>query len=82
MKSVKDMKAMRVWLGWTQGELAARSGVSEASIKRIEAGDDLSVLREATRVKLVSAFREAGVTYSEADGAAQLHKRSAGPSSA
>jgi transcriptional regulator with XRE-family HTH domain len=43
MEKVRDqMRVRRKWLGWTQKELARRSGVSYGSIKRFETKCEIS----------------------------------------
>ncbi|HTO78211.1 MAG TPA: helix-turn-helix transcriptional regulator, partial [Methylocystis sp.] len=39
MVSVRQIKAARALLGWSQGALAEASGLSEATVARLEAPD-------------------------------------------
>ncbi len=47
------VRAARDGLGWTQAELATRSGLSRPTIARIERGDDVST---ATLAKVVDCL--------------------------
>ena len=54
MSEVADKtRETRISRGWTQNELALRSGVSRPTVARIERGDDIST---ATLEKLVLAL--------------------------
>lgn len=56
-----QIKAGRALLGWSQAELARRSGVARATVARIEA---LMMLPRLDTVgKLRQAFREGGVLF-------------------
>ncbi|WP_342446988.1 helix-turn-helix transcriptional regulator [Azorhizobium doebereinerae] len=57
------MKAARALLGWSQTELAERSGVSEPTIKRIEAADGELGGRVDTAAKIRGAIENAGVEF-------------------
>lgn len=70
MQTIGEMKAARALLGWSQEDLAGASGVSIPSIKRIEAGSDLSTLRKGTREKIEAAFAGAGVQFLQAGAVA------------
>ena len=66
--SVRQIKAARALLGWSQDDLAARSGVSQPTIKRLEAqGGDLGG-RAKTGEKLCRALEKAGVEFINGDG--------------
>ena len=56
-------------LGWKQTDLAAKSGVSEISIKNIERG--ATDPRASTLRSLQAAFQEAGIVFLD-DGAPSL----------
>lgn len=56
-----QIRAARSLIGWTQAQLAERSGVSEVSIKNIERG--ATDPRAATLAKMQTAFKEAGVVF-------------------
>ena len=57
------MKAARALLDWSQADLAKAAGVSEPTIKRLEAADGDLGGREATVVAIRSALEAAGVTF-------------------
>lgn len=63
MVSIRQIKAARALLGWSQGELATRSGVSHPTVKRLEAADGDLGGREATGAKLTDALEAAGVVF-------------------
>ena len=61
--SIKQIKAARELLGWSQEAIAKASGVSIPTIKRLEAaGGDLGG-RPATGEKIVAALEKAGVEF-------------------
>ncbi|WP_307282528.1 helix-turn-helix domain-containing protein [Phyllobacterium ifriqiyense] len=77
-----QMRAARALLGWTQGELAKRSGVSEPTIKRMEllgpgrsAGDTIKAVQKAMENAGVQFIPEngggAGVRLAKPKGAAE-----------
>ena len=66
--SIRQIKAARALLSWTQDELAARSGVSSPTVKRLEADDGEIGGRKGTREALLSALREAGVEFIPENG--------------
>jgi DNA-binding XRE family transcriptional regulator len=61
--SIKQIKAARELLGWSQEAIAKASGVSIPTIKRLEAaGGDLGG-RPATGEKIIAALETAGVEF-------------------
>jgi transcriptional regulator with XRE-family HTH domain len=64
--TIEQIKAARALLRWSQTDLARASGISEESVKRLEA--DISSLggRSSTIEKLVAAFEKSGVIFDEA----------------
>ncbi len=66
--SIRQVKAARSLLDWSQSDLAAASGVSEPTIKRLEAQDDLLGGRSDTADKIVSALQEGGVEFIPENG--------------
>jgi transcriptional regulator with XRE-family HTH domain len=63
--SIKQIKAARELLGWSQEAIAKASGVSIPTIKRLEAaGGDLGG-RPATGEKIIAALEKAGVEILE-----------------
>ncbi len=72
-----DLRAARAILGWSTVRLAAESGVSQSTIKRLEAGErDKPLVRKGNVERLASVFVAAGVSFSwEQDGAVRVLRR-------
>lgn len=69
MFSVRQMKAARALLAWSQGDLAEASGVSEPTIARLESEDKETVGgRAETSEKLRAALEKAGVEFIPENG--------------
>jgi predicted transcriptional regulator len=68
MVSVRQVKAARALLAWSQEELALKSGVSYPTLARLEASDGDLGGRSATAEKLVVALEIAGVIFVEENG--------------
>ncbi|NBN64758.1 helix-turn-helix domain-containing protein [Microvirga tunisiensis] len=66
--SIRQVKAARALLGWSQSDLALRSGVSEPTIKRLEASDGPLGGRSDTVEKVVSALEQAGIIFVSENG--------------
>ena len=62
--SIRQIKAARSMLDWSQADLAAKSGVSEPTIKRLEAakGDEIGG-RDQTASAIRGALEAAGVVF-------------------
>ncbi|WP_048757802.1 helix-turn-helix domain-containing protein [Afipia felis] len=56
-----QLRAARAWCGWSQDELALKSGVSKHSIARYEQGR--SIAYDDTLAKLKSALEVAGIRF-------------------
>lgn len=56
-----QLRAARAWLGWSQDELAIKSGVSKHSIARYERGR--SVAYDNTLARLRGALEAAGIHF-------------------
>ncbi|MHC2108356.1 helix-turn-helix domain-containing protein [Methylobacterium sp. CM6246] len=68
MATIRQVKAARALLGWSQGDLATKSGVSKPTVARLETADgDLGGYAD-TRDKLLQAFEVAGVIFIEENG--------------
>jgi len=66
--SIKQIKAARELLGWSQEAIAEASGVSIPTIKRLEAtGGELGG-RPETGEKIIAALEKAGVEFIDEDG--------------
>jgi DNA-binding XRE family transcriptional regulator len=61
--SIRQMKAARALLSWSQDDLAEKSGVSKPTIARLETEDGELKGYAATRIKIISAFGEAGIKF-------------------
>jgi transcriptional regulator with XRE-family HTH domain len=66
--SVRQVKAARALLGWSQLDLAKASGVSEPTVKRLEAADGDLGGREGTAEALCRALEAAGVILVDQNG--------------
>lgn len=66
--SIRQIKAARALLGWSQTDLSAASGVSEPTIKRLESQDGELGGRADTSTKIVAALEKAGVIFVEENG--------------
>jgi predicted transcriptional regulator len=78
MITVRQMKAARALLAWSQGDLADASGVSEPTIARLESEDGEVGGRPETGQKLVAALEKAGIEFIGANGegaGAKMKKR-------
>ena len=73
--SIRQIKAARALLAWSQEELAAASGVSIPTIKRLEAGDGPIGGRSETASKIRAALQRAGVDFID-DGGSGVRLRS------
>jgi transcriptional regulator with XRE-family HTH domain len=66
--STRQIKAARALLGWSQADLAQKSGVSEPTIARLEAVDGDLGGRENTAQKIRNAIEVAGIQFFEENG--------------
>jgi predicted transcriptional regulator len=66
LTNVEQLRGARSMLGWTQAELAERSGVSLPTIKRLEVGEGRLGVRLDTLEKLRAALEKGGVEFTEA----------------
>jgi transcriptional regulator with XRE-family HTH domain len=65
--SIRQVKAARELLGWSQEDLALHSGISVPTIKRLEArGGELGG-REGSRFGVVAALQTAGVEFTNGE---------------
>jgi transcriptional regulator with XRE-family HTH domain len=79
--SIRQIKAARSLLGWSQDDLAAHSGVSKPTIGRLESNDTGDAIggRRETAKKLIAALENAGIQFIPENGGgvgARLAKRS------
>jgi transcriptional regulator with XRE-family HTH domain len=66
--SIRQLKAARTLIGWSQEQLASAAGVSLPTIKRLEAADGMLGGREMTAQKIKTALRNAGVDFIDENG--------------
>jgi transcriptional regulator with XRE-family HTH domain len=65
--SIRQIKAARALLGWSQEDLAAAADVSIPTVKRLEAQEGPLGGREETGIKIRSALESAGVEFTNGD---------------
>ena len=63
MVSSSQIKAARAMLGWSAIELANRSGVGSASIKRYEVQDGVPVANTKNLLAIRNALEVAGIQF-------------------
>ena len=73
--SIRQVKAARALLNWSQTELAAASGVSIPTIKRLEAEDGNLGGRDETAAKIRQALQGAGIEFTNEKGVGVLLRR-------
>ncbi|MBM2293468.1 helix-turn-helix domain-containing protein [Sulfitobacter pseudonitzschiae] len=66
--SIRQVKAARALLGWSQPDLASASGVSLPTIKRLETTDGPIGGREETANAIRAALEAAGVEFIAENG--------------
>jgi transcriptional regulator with XRE-family HTH domain len=76
--SIRQIKAARELLAWSQTALAEKSGVSLPTIMRLEARDGELGGRDETREKIRTALEKAGIEFlAEDDGGPGVRLRKA-----
>ncbi len=68
MISIRQVKAARALLGWSQEDLSTKSGVSYPTVARLELSDGEIGGRPDTGAKMVAALELAGVIFVEENG--------------
>jgi transcriptional regulator with XRE-family HTH domain len=66
--SIRQIKAARALLAWSQEQLAAESDVSVPTIKRLEANEGMLGGRSATGEKIQTALESAGIEFIDENG--------------
>lgn len=66
--SIRQVKAARALLAWSQADLVQHSGVSEPTVKRLESQDGALGGRTGTAEKIVGAFEAAGIRFISGSG--------------
>ena len=69
--SIRQVKAARALLGWSQDDLAKAAEVSIPTIKRLEAVDGPLGGRGETSERIIGAIRSAGVEFIDENGGGQ-----------
>ena len=67
LSTVQQLRGARAMLGWSQKELADRSGLSVPTIKRLESGSGLLAIRLSTLQKLQTTLEKAGILFLSED---------------
>jgi transcriptional regulator with XRE-family HTH domain len=68
MTTVRQVKAARALLGWSQADLAKQSGISEPTIARLESSEGELGGREGTAEKIRKAIEAAGLEFIDENG--------------
>jgi len=66
--SIRQLKAARTLVGWSQQELASAAKVSLPTIKRLEAADGWLGGRQTTAEKIQAALEKAGIQFIDENG--------------
>jgi predicted transcriptional regulator len=66
--TIRQVKAARALLGWSQADLAKHSGVSEPTIARLESADGELGGRGDTVRKIHAALEAAGIEFIDENG--------------
>ena len=61
--SIRQVKAARALLAWSQGQLATASGLSLPTVKRLEAIDGDLGGKPGTAAQITAALESAGVIF-------------------
>jgi predicted transcriptional regulator len=68
MTTIRQLKAARALLGWSQSDLARHSDVSEPTIARLESADGEIGGRGETVRKIRAALETSGIEFIEENG--------------
>jgi DNA-binding XRE family transcriptional regulator len=66
--SIRQLKAARTLIGWSQEELASAADVSLPTIKRLESVEGWLGGRQTTGQKICSALEKAGIEFIDENG--------------
>jgi transcriptional regulator with XRE-family HTH domain len=69
--SIRQIKAARALVNWSQDQLAAEAGISVPTVKRLEALDGLLAGRGDTNEKIVQSLMDAGIEFIDENGGGQ-----------
>jgi predicted transcriptional regulator len=68
MATIRQVKAARALLAWSQADLARAAGISEPTVARLESGDGDLGGRASTTDAIMRAFEAAGIEFIKASG--------------
>jgi predicted transcriptional regulator len=66
--SIKQIKAARMLLGWSQADLGKEAGLGDVTVPRLEAKNGDLGGRPETGEKIIAALEKAGVEFIDEDG--------------
>ena len=66
--SIRQLKAARALIGWSQEELASAAGISLPTIKRLEAAEGWLAGRQTTALNIRNALEKAGIEFIDENG--------------
>jgi predicted transcriptional regulator len=66
--SIKQIKAARMLLGWSQADLGKEAGLGDVTVPRLEAKNGDLGGRPVTGEKIIAALEKAGVEFIDEDG--------------
>jgi transcriptional regulator with XRE-family HTH domain len=66
--SIRQVKAARALLGWSQHDLAEASGISYPTIARLEKNDGVLGGRPSTSAAIRNTLQSAGILFIEENG--------------
>jgi transcriptional regulator with XRE-family HTH domain len=67
MRYSAQVRAARALLGWSQGQLARKSGVGLATLQRIEQAEGIVKGNFSTVLKIQKTLEGAGIHFTESD---------------
>jgi predicted transcriptional regulator len=68
LTTIRQVKAARALLGWSQSDLARHSGISEPTIARLESAEGQLGGRGGTVEKIRSALERSGIEFIDENG--------------
>jgi transcriptional regulator with XRE-family HTH domain len=68
LTTIRQVKAARALLGWSQADLARHSGISEPTVARLESVEGELGGREDTAAKIQAALEVAGIEFIDENG--------------
>jgi len=81
LATIRQIKAARALLGWSQRDLAQHSSISEPTIARLESADGPISGRPKTAEKIMTALEKGGIEFIDENGGGagvRLRKRQRG----